>query len=41
MSIDEIDELCAEDDMGGGVIGHGELLRVFFFTRPIRGSGHV
>ena len=25
----------------GGVIGHGELLRVFSFTHPIRGSVHV
>ena len=24
-----------------GVIGHGGLLRVFSFARPIRGSGHV
>ena len=24
-----------------GMIGHGGLLRVFFFTRPLRGSGYV
>ena len=24
-----------------GVIGHGGLLSVFSFARPIRGSGHV
>ena len=23
------------------MIGHGGLLRAFFFARPIRGSGHV
>ena len=35
------DEWCTDDDVGVGVIGHGELLRAFSFARPISGSGHV
>ena len=31
----------SDDDVRVGVIGHGGLLRAFFFAHPIRGSGHV
>ena len=40
-SIDEINDVSTDDDVRVGLIGHGGLLKVFFFTLPIRGSGHV
>ena len=34
-------DIATDDDVRVGVIGQGGLLRAFFFSRPIRGSGHV
>ena len=33
------DEWCTDDNVRVGMIGHGELLRTFSFSRPITGSG--